>query len=540
MYWYAFNRLLVLSLLALTLVSFQNCSSEWRSAQPKKAQIFKNSSGNGNAYDGKVAVRAPEYMSPGETVTVYVDGGAPPYNVGSDISGATIVMQSTGVYQFTLPADETGQVATIRVSDAEGATGMAQIRIWGVNKWFFMDTRGIASDDQSLIYLVENDYPALTILDSQGDIIKRLTNFNVRGLNLSDPSELAVTPDGVAYISNGGNTIVGVDTASETVTATITASDDTLWNLCGGLTHMVDSPSGGVMVSCSTTIFNFDAQGNYISEFSVNSDISNPLGAFALDSRDQVIVARQGGIVETYQSDGTFVSRLTITGKSYVDEFQPVDLEIKSDNQAVMVISESHYYTFAFHRSSGAMEGFAFWEGPGIYLGSTNNVTLLPDNRLAGATDMSNIVLGDAVTMDHLTYFGPASADPRAFYFPRSIHIDANEEITVIDNWNYRITRFNRQGQVIASNYGPDQNDRWLKHSNDVHAHSDGTIYAANTGNSRIEVIEPGGTVRTFGGNGEFNSPEGLTIGEDNLLYVADTWANRVQILDLQGSFKGS
>ena len=128
------------------------------------------------------------------------------------------------------------------------------------------------------------------------------------------------------------------------------------------------------------------------------------------------------------------------------------------------------------------------------------------------------------------------SGDSRAFYFPKSLHIDQNEEITVIDNWNYRITRFNKEGQIIASNYGPGD-ESFLKHSNDVHAHTDGTIFAANTGDSRIEIVNPDGTYGSIGGNGRFNGPEGLFVSEEGLIYLADTWANRVQILDLQGQF---
>ena len=80
---------------------------------------------------------------------------------------------------------------------------------------------------------------------------------------------------------------------------------------------------------------------------------------------------------------------------------------------------------------------------------------------------------------------------------------------------------------------------------------SDETLYVADSGNHRIRSISPTGEVSTIAGTGEamftdgvataarFNTPVGLTLEADDLLYVADTLNNRIRTLaqDSQGAW---
>lgn len=73
-----------------------------------------------------------------------------------------------------------------------------------------------------------------------------------------------------------------------------------------------------------------------------------------------------------------------------------------------------------------------------------------------------------------------------------------------------------------------------------IYADSDGAVYIADTGNSRIVVLEPDlHTVRdvitTFDNGGvtdSFNKPRGVTVTTDGIIYVADTENKRVIALD--------
>ena len=83
-------------------------------------------------------------------------------------------------------------------------------------------------------------------------------------------------------------------------------------------------------------------------------------------------------------------------------------------------------------------------------------------------------------------------------------------------------------------------------------------LYIADTGNNRIQIIDVDGNcsgsdelandvcfVDEFGGSGngegEFNSPSGLSLHTTNdMLYVADTDNNLIQIIDVDGNCSGS
>ena len=90
----------------------------------------------------------------------------------------------------------------------------------------------------------------------------------------------------------------------------------------------------------------------------------------------------------------------------------------------------------------------------------------------------------------------------------------------------------------------------------------DGRLIIADTGNHRIVVVDSGGQLlHTIGslcrlgegeasgcvdpdgegplqlGDGQFNEPWGVVVGQDGNVFVADTWNGRIQVFDEQGRF---
>ncbi len=113
--------------------------------------------------------------------------------------------------------------------------------------------------------------------------------------------------------------------------------------------------------------------------------------------------------------------------------------------------------------------------------------------------------------------------------------------------------------QVIS---GPFE-DRELVAPTDVASAPDGSRIVADAGNHRILVLAPDGSFRrAFGsrcallddgapgcfdsdgggplevGDGQFNEPWGVGVGESGSIYVADTWNHRVQAFDSAGRFR--
>lgn len=79
----------------------------------------------------------------------------------------------------------------------------------------------------------------------------------------------------------------------------------------------------------------------------------------------------------------------------------------------------------------------------------------------------------------------------------------------------------------------------------DVAVGADGSIYIADTGNSRVVAYTPEGvlawTAGTFGHNdGQFYEPHGIAVDENNMIYVADTWNGRIVKLSSDGKWLDS
>ena len=73
----------------------------------------------------------------------------------------------------------------------------------------------------------------------------------------------------------------------------------------------------------------------------------------------------------------------------------------------------------------------------------------------------------------------------------------------------------------------------------------DGKVYVADAGNNRIEIFDAAGNyIRTIGGgaagtgSNQLNQPFGVAIGLNSTVYVADTGNNRVEIFNSNGGYQ--
>ena len=70
----------------------------------------------------------------------------------------------------------------------------------------------------------------------------------------------------------------------------------------------------------------------------------------------------------------------------------------------------------------------------------------------------------------------------------------------------------------------------------------DGLWYVADSGNNRVQVLDPQGNVlRSWGrpgsAAGEFQEIWGIAVSNTGRVYVADLWNHRIQVFDLQGNY---
>jgi uncharacterized protein (TIGR03437 family) len=145
---------------------------------------------------------------------------------------------------------------------------------------------------------------------------------------------------------------------------------------------------------------------------------------------------------------------------------------------------------------------------------------------------------------------GPATS--AQFEFPDGIAVDAAGNIFVADRdadvvrkiaSTGTISTFAGTGTIGSTGDGGPAAKALFSGPTGLAFDGIGNLYVADTGNSRIRMITPGGTISTVagsgvngnGGNGgparnaELNAPEGVTVDAAGNIYIADTFNNVVR-----------
>jgi tripartite motif-containing protein 71 len=129
---------------------------------------------------------------------------------------------------------------------------------------------------------------------------------------------------------------------------------------------------------------------------------------------------------------------------------------------------------------------------------------------------------------------------------PSGIAVDPSSgSVYVADTANSRIKVFSSNGTYLSNwgRYADVAGNGTLKFPQGIALDQQGNVYVADTANSRIQVFSNDGTFITkwggYGrGNGSFNHPEGITIDPSSgNVYVADTANSRIQVFSNDGTF---
>lgn len=138
------------------------------------------------------------------------------------------------------------------------------------------------------------------------------------------------------------------------------------------------------------------------------------------------------------------------------------------------------------------------------------------------------------------------------FNAPAGVGVGGDGSLYVLENWGYRLLKQDAAGQPLwavgqAGVPGNDSTHLGALHlgpQGSIATDAGGRVYAADTGNHRIQVFNANGSFnRSFGsqgvGNSQFNCPGGVAISPLNRdIVVVDSCNQRVQVFDSAWNYK--
>jgi sugar lactone lactonase YvrE len=142
--------------------------------------------------------------------------------------------------------------------------------------------------------------------------------------------------------------------------------------------------------------------------------------------------------------------------------------------------------------------------------------------------------------------------------FPYGIASDTEGNLYIADTNHHRVRKVDRQGIIStaagngADYYGGDGGPALqasFYQPSGVALDSDGNLYIADSGNSRVRMVDDRGTITTVAGNllpvltgdgipatrASLARPSDIALGPQGTLYIADTQDNRVRKVDRHG-----
>jgi tripartite motif-containing protein 71 len=164
-----------------------------------------------------------------------------------------------------------------------------------------------------------------------------------------------------------------------------------------------------------------------------------------------------------------------------------------------------------------------------------SQVAIRQSDRTAFVADTLNgrVVAYDVATKQPIVAYGTKGTGAGQFQRPSGIAVDpANGHVVVADEGNNRVVELSFNGSSFAwvDSY---MAGGVLRKPDGVAADASGQIYATDTFNNQLVVMNPsGGLVATVKptGAGAFLAPQSVSVDTKGCIYVSDTYHDRIQV----------
>ena len=142
----------------------------------------------------------------------------------------------------------------------------------------------------------------------------------------------------------------------------------------------------------------------------------------------------------------------------------------------------------------------------------------------------------------YLFQWGSQGSGNGQFAAPEGIAIDSSNNVYVADTQNYRVQKFNYNGNYLTQWGNPGSGNGQFEIPEGIAVDSSNNVYVADTQNYRVQKFDSNGNYLTQwgssgSGNGQFNEPFGIAVDSSNNVYVADIFNDRIEKFDGNGNY---
>lgn len=476
-----------------------------------------------------------------------------PRNVALDAAGTLYISEFGGQRIRKLGAD--GVVGTAVGNGVAGYTGdggpaaAAQLSY----------PAGLAFDSAGNLFIADSSNNCIrkvskgvisTVLGT-GDPGSALPNQ----LNL--PTGVAIDSAGNLYVADSANQRIQ-QLASNAVISTVPGAGRDLTIDPAGNLYIASGPqlleltaAQSLSVIAGDGSYAFRGDGGDATSARLNGPIAvaiAPSGAFYIaDQKNlRVRMVTSAGVISTAAGDGTAgtgTDELDFPAGVAIDPSGAVSIADQNNDRIQKLNPDGTISTLAGIGSPG-------FNGDGI---PATAAQLFSPGALSFASD-GTLYLADAGNQ-RVRMIGPSGViSTVAQLSPRGVAVDGLGNVYVSDGAAHRVVRIDARGRPaviagtgaagFAGDGGPAAAAQ-LNSPTGLAADQQGNLYIADTGNNRIRVVGPDGSIRTIAGTGAadfdgdggpalsaaINGPTGLVLDSAGNLWVADTGNNRIREL---------
>jgi tripartite motif-containing protein 71 len=388
----------------------------------------------------------------------------------------------------------------------------------------------------------------------------RIQHYSETGalMGTAVPPGAHLAPYGIAVDRNDGSIYFGDVDHSPPDVQKYSATGQFLYAITTPKTGKFNYPAR-VAVASDGTVFVSDMRAHVIDVFSNTGTALQTFGSkgsgtgqfnsprgIAVDASNNLYVAdNYNSRIQEFTESGTFIRQFGSKGTG-PGQFGPTaDLRgVAIDNARgfIYVADKASGYVNQYSLSTGAYTGVRFG-GYGAANGKFGD-----GPRETTVDGAGNVWVGDLANF-RVQVFSPSGTFLRAEPTPAQppptggfnggmgVTVDGSGNVWALDRYNQRVEEFNSGGTFLMQfgkrGGGPNgmNYDRAIAYDP-----NDRTIYVADTDNQSIKKYDLSGNficaVGVFGtGLGQFNEPQGLDVGSDGTVYIADSLNQRIQVL---------